>query len=154
MNQPLVLDADRTIIVGHTRYRALRELGNVESPCVIADLPADKVKEYRIADNASADIAEWDYAALIPELREVGSIEDFAVHFPSMDLDSLLKSTAGVIEFDAVTQEQIDKHSGKLAADFDNKHESHLGDIVTLTCPHCGEDMEVSKTDIAKSKAG
>ena len=50
--QPLVLDENNIIIVGHTRYEASKKLGLKTVPCVIAsDLSEEKVKAYRLADN-------------------------------------------------------------------------------------------------------
>ncbi len=47
--QPVVVDADGVIIVGHTRYKAAQQLGLTHIPVHVADLPADKARAYRIA---------------------------------------------------------------------------------------------------------
>jgi ParB family chromosome partitioning protein len=70
-NQPIILDTKKIIIAGHTRYKALLEMGWTEAPCVVIDLPVAKAKEYRIADNKTSELAELDMTALIPELREI-----------------------------------------------------------------------------------
>jgi hypothetical protein len=49
--QPIVLDKENVIIVGHTRFEAAKILGLEKVPVVIADLPKNKAKAYRIADN-------------------------------------------------------------------------------------------------------
>lgn len=70
--QPLVLDKDNVIIVGHTRFKAAQQLGLETVPCVIADnLSEEKVKAYRLADNKVGELAHWDYAALNIELDEI-----------------------------------------------------------------------------------
>jgi len=70
--QPLVLDKDNTIIVGHTRYAAATELGYKEIPCFIADnLNEEKIKAYRIMDNKSAEYASWNYGLLTKEMTEL-----------------------------------------------------------------------------------
>lgn len=68
--QPLVLDQDHTVIIGHTRLKAAQRLGMATVPCVIADgLTPEQVKALRIADNKTGEIAEWDMALLPEELR-------------------------------------------------------------------------------------
>ena len=44
-NQPLVLDKNFEIIVGHTRYFALLNLGYKEGPCIIVDLDEEKARQ-------------------------------------------------------------------------------------------------------------
>ncbi len=66
--QPLVVDKDGVLIVGHTRRLAALKLGLTEVPVVIADLPPEKARAYRIADNQTATIADWDYEKLPIEL--------------------------------------------------------------------------------------
>ena len=68
-NQPLVVDKNLEIIVGHTRYFALLNLEYKEVPCIIADLDEEKTRQYRIADNKTSEFASWDEDKLIRELR-------------------------------------------------------------------------------------
>jgi len=70
--QPIVIDADGVIIVGHTRWKAAKKLGLAKVPVHIAtDLPPEKVKAYRIADNQTATLAEWDMDLLPIELKDL-----------------------------------------------------------------------------------
>lgn len=63
--QPLVVDANRELVVGHTRFRAARSLGLANAPVVIAeDLTPEEVSAYRIADNRTHDFTAWDLTAL------------------------------------------------------------------------------------------
>lgn len=69
---PLVIESDGTIITGHTRYQACKELGITEVPCIIADELTDKqIKAFRIADNKTNDMAEWNDDLLAIELKDV-----------------------------------------------------------------------------------
>ena len=44
-NYPIVVDAEHVIIAGHTRYKALQELGIKDVPCVVkTDLTAQEIK--------------------------------------------------------------------------------------------------------------
>ena len=67
--QPIVVDGEMVVIVGHTRLQAARLLGYERVPVVIArDLDPAKAKAYRIADNRVADDTSWDESLLSLEL--------------------------------------------------------------------------------------
>ena len=69
---PIVVDKDNTIIAGHTRYKAAKKLGLEEVPCVIADdLTDDQIKAFRLADNKTAELADWDFDLLNIELDDI-----------------------------------------------------------------------------------
>lgn len=73
---PIVLDKDNVIVGGHTRYAAAKKLGLTEVPCVIADdLTDEQVKAFRLADNKTAELAEWDYEKLADELDFILDID-------------------------------------------------------------------------------
>jgi len=69
--QPIVVDKDMSIIVGHTRYEAAKKLDLKTVPVVIADLPPLKAKAYRIADNRLNEDSEWDYNFLNIEFTDL-----------------------------------------------------------------------------------
>lgn len=69
---PLVIDKNNVIVTGHTRYKASKELGLKEVPCIIADDLTDKqIQAFRIADNKTNDMAEWNDDLLAIELKDV-----------------------------------------------------------------------------------
>lgn len=66
--QPIVIDRDKVIVAGHTRYKAALKLGMDTVPCKYADeLTSDQVRAYRLADNKSAELASWDPEKLFEE---------------------------------------------------------------------------------------
>lgn len=68
--QPIVVDKNNIIIVGHTRYKAAEKLGLKEVPIVIANgLSDEQVKAYRLADNKVGEAAIWDNKKLLKELE-------------------------------------------------------------------------------------
>lgn len=70
--QPVVVDKDGTIIVGHTRYEAAKSLGLKTIPVVWAsNLNEQQVKGYRLADNKTSDYSVWDNKKLLQELQDV-----------------------------------------------------------------------------------
>jgi site-specific DNA-methyltransferase (adenine-specific) len=73
---PLVLDSNRVIVCGHTRYKAAQEMGLNSVPCIIADdLTPAQVKAYRLADNRVGESTEWNMDQLAEEVA--GCIPDF-----------------------------------------------------------------------------
>lgn len=67
-NQPIVLDKDGTIIVGHGRFMAAQYLELETVPTITVDLPEDKAKAYRLADNKLNE-SDWDMNIVIEELK-------------------------------------------------------------------------------------
>jgi DNA modification methylase len=67
--QPIVIDEQGVIVVGHTRLKAAQKLGWTEAPVHVATgLTPEQLRAYRIADNQTATIAEWDNNLLSGEL--------------------------------------------------------------------------------------
>ncbi len=95
--QPLVVDADGVLIVGHTRLAAAQKLGLNEVPVHVADtLTADQVRAYRLADNRTHDEATWDEDLLAAELAKVKEADLIAVTgFDTAELDRYLAGLAG-----------------------------------------------------------
>jgi len=74
--QPIVVDKDGVIVVGHTRWKAAKKLGLTEVPVHVAiDLAPEQAKAYRIADNQTATIAAWDYDLLKVELTDIAAMD-------------------------------------------------------------------------------
>lgn len=73
---PIVIDSEGVIVAGHTRALAAKKLGLVRVPCIVADdLDADQVRAFRLADNKTAELAEWDLEELARELDEIQAID-------------------------------------------------------------------------------
>ena len=71
-NSPIVVDCDNVIVCGHSRWRAAKQLGLATVPVYVADkLTPEQVQAYRIADNKTAELAEWNYDLLPLEIREL-----------------------------------------------------------------------------------
>ena len=91
--QPIVVDSEMVIIAGHTRLEAAKSLGLVEIPVHIAEgLTPTQAAAYRLADNRTAEDAEWDNKLLAQILAELES-QDFDLSltgFNDADIASLL----------------------------------------------------------------
>jgi len=74
--QPIVVDDQGVIVVGHTRWKAARKLGLATVPVHVAEgLTPEQARAYRIADNATGSISTWDFELLpveLTELRDLG----------------------------------------------------------------------------------
>ena len=85
--QPIVIDADKTIVCGHTRYLAALKLKLATVPCVLADdLSDDEIKAYRLLDNKLHELSSWDDELLARELDSFEfDFEPFGVEFTCDD---------------------------------------------------------------------
>jgi ParB-like chromosome segregation protein Spo0J len=96
--QPIVVDGEGVIICGHTRFKAAQKLGLEKVPVHVAkDLTPDQIKAYRIADNKTAELAEWNYDLLPIELGELQS-SGFDLSLLGFDGDELLKLLSTEVE--------------------------------------------------------
>lgn len=117
--QPIVIDKDSVIIAGHTRWEAAQRLGLDEVPVVVADnLTDEQVTAYRLADNKTGELTGWDFLALDEELDKIINIDMADFGFKELTLD-----------------ENID--------DFFVDAEQTEKEVKTITCPHCGEVIEL-----------
>lgn len=77
---PIVIDENNVVLAGHTRLAALEDLGIEEVDCVVVTgLSDDQKRKFRILDNKTAEIAEWDNDLLLGELEgiDLGDIHWF-----------------------------------------------------------------------------
>lgn len=66
---PIVVDEDHVILAGHTRWKALKKLGRTECECIVKDgLTEEQKKKYRLLDNKTNELADWDFDLLADEL--------------------------------------------------------------------------------------
>lgn len=104
--QPIVVDADHVIIIGHARFAAAQLLKLETVPVHVADnLSDDQVRALRIADNKTSEFAEWDDAKLHDELAaimaNVGDVDMTGFTQSEFDaLDQQIASALAAIEAD------------------------------------------------------
>lgn len=124
--QPIVIDAQNIIVVGHTRFKAAIELGMTEVPVHVADnLTPAQIKAYRLADNKTGEFAEWDMELLALEFQDL-KIEGFDLDLTGFNDEEL----AGLEtpEFQPGTEDDQGKLD-ELAPKY-------------VTCPHCGKEFD------------
>ena len=79
--KPIVIDATNTVRAGNGTLAAAKALGWTTIQVVRSELPKTELTAYAIADNRSAELAEWDNDVLAatladPEIGDVGFLED------------------------------------------------------------------------------
>lgn len=91
---PLVIDKDGVIVCGHTRYKAAEKLGLEELPCVRADdLTEEEIRQFRIIDNKTSELSEWDFPLLKMECEASNlTSEEWGFDFLPENFDENLAS--------------------------------------------------------------
>lgn len=134
---PIVIDKDNVIVAGHTRLKAAEKLGLDKVPCIVADdLTEEQIKAFRLADNKTAELAEWDFEKLESELQELADLD---VEMAQFGFDDLLENEPTEIVEDEVPE-----------IDEENEPITKRGDIWKLGNHYlmCGD--ATSKEDIEK----
>jgi DNA modification methylase len=107
--QPIVVDEEGVIIVGHTRYKAALKLGLEVVPVHVAvGMSKAEAKAYRIADNQTATLSAWDDDKLPLELAQLQEME-FDLNLTGFSADELIRlldsgTNAGQADPDAVPE--------------------------------------------------
>lgn len=119
---PIVIDRDGVIVCGHTRYKAAQRLKMDKVPCIRADdLTEDQIKAFRLADNKTQELSEWDWNLVFDELDGIEQID-----MKKMGFSEFLDSGAGELkERKLSTVEEIDLSS------FEDREFKRV-------CPCCG----------------
>jgi hypothetical protein len=118
------------IIVGHTRYAAMRRMGVTEVPVVVAKLlTSEEVKQYRLIDNRSGELSEWDMSALMEELD-------------GMDMEKMVRFFPEFASFSENDEEFITAQETSQAWD-------QVQTEVEFVCPSCFHTFEVEVTKSA-----
>lgn len=116
---PIIIDKDNIIVAGHTRKKAAMKLGLKTVPCIVADdLTPEQIKAFRLADNKTAELAEWDFEKLDAELAELADLDFDMEQFGFDDFEQ--QEEAEIIEDEAP---EVDEESEPL---------TKLGDIWQL----------------------
>ena len=94
--KPIVITQDNKVVAGNGTLTAAKLIGWTEIDCVRvpADWTADQIKAYALADNRTAELADWNQEILqkqLLELTEVGiDIKDFGFEVPEIPLTDVV----------------------------------------------------------------
>lgn len=100
--QPIVIDSNGVIVIGHCRFEAAKRLKYAEVPCIMVDdLTPEQVDALRIVDNKTNE-SPWDIDLLTEELQDLDlSMFDFAW--------DLMEETAEATEITEDEAPEVDK---------------------------------------------
>lgn len=113
--QPIVIDRDNVVVIGHGRLLAAKKLGYDEVPCTMADdLTDQQIKALRLVDNKTNE-SGWDFTQLEAELS------DLELDFDMSDFG-----------FEGIDMSAADD----LFAPADEKPKDE--EPKEIKCPHCG----------------
>ena len=120
---PCLISGTGEVICGHTRIKAAIKLGMTAVPCIIADdLTEEQIRAFRLVDNQTAAIADWDMDMLEEELNKLA---DF-------DMDDF--------GFDLLfgDDEDVSEKPQKLNQGGEIDTDEYADDKFECTCPKCG----------------
>jgi hypothetical protein len=145
--QPIILDTEKTIIAGHTRYMAAKQLGLATLPCVISLMDEAKAKEYRVIDNKSSEAATWDTDKLMAEIREWQTPAEVQAMMPDFNIAEFLNkvSTPAPVP----TNEKIAALGQQMQAGV-AQIGSATRNLVDMSCPGCGNVFQVDRDEVAR----
>lgn len=121
---PIIVDKNNVIIAGHTRYKAARELGLTQVPCILADdLTDEQVKAFRIADNSAGQDSEWDDDLLKLELDDLPfDMEDFGLYLDDEEFGGVSGGSKDEKEIEKMELKAFE-HYDYVVFVFNNQHD-------------------------------
>ena len=141
--QPVVVDVEGVIIIGHLRRTAGRSIGLTEIPVHVArDLTSEQVRGLRLMDNRSHEEAGWDFDLLGPELTDLQRL-GFGLELTGFDEQELAS---------AMTQKTDGLTDPDECPPVPDAPVSRLGDVWLLGAPKghrvlCGDATSVDATE-------
>ena len=69
---PIVVDENHVILAGHTRLKALKKLGFKSAQVIVKEgLTEEQKRKYRLLDNKTGELAEWDFDLLAEDIADL-----------------------------------------------------------------------------------
>ena len=145
--QPIVIDNDGTIVIGHCRALAAERLGIKEVPCVVvSDLTEDEINALRIVDNKTNE-SPWDFDLLSAELPEI-DLSDFEFDFGIEDegeKTEIVEDEAPEVEFSEILGEENNYLVLQFKTDIDWLNAQSIFGLETVKSYSTRKDGKVTK---------
>ena len=119
--KPIVVDTRGIVVAGNGTLEAAKRLGWEEIAIVRTELEPTQATAFGIADNRTAELAEWDEEVLVSLLDSLDDETRDLMHFDQKELDAF-----AVPDFQPVSEED----------------QSRLDEKAKTTCPECGHEFE------------
>lgn len=145
--QPIVIDNDGTIVIGHCRALAAEKLGMEEVPCVVvSDLTEDEINALRIVDNKTNE-SPWDFDLLSAELPEI-DLSDFEFDFGIDDEEKneIVEDEAPEVEFSEILGEENNYLVLQFKTDIDWLNAQSIFGLETVKSYSTRKDGKVAKS--------
>ena len=126
--QPIVINKDNIIVIGHGRYEGAKLLDMDKVPCILVDnLDEAKVKALRIADNKLNE-SMWDDDLLKLELLEIEEM--------GFDYSDIME-----FDFDDISDDDVDDNL------FEDEEEANSADAIKLsvTCENNTDKQQLKE---------
>lgn len=136
--QPIVVDEKNVIIIGHTRYAAMRRMKRPRVQVVVATgMSESKVKQLRVIDNRAGEFASWEIDQLMSELRDLDA-ELMMGFFPEASiLDGIAEPTLEELQaVEAIAETKRQDYQAEVAKNTE------------FVCPSCFHEWQM---DVDKS---
>jgi len=125
---PIVVDTKNVIILGHTRYKALRKIGAETVDVLVSDLDETLTREYRVVDNKTTEYSNWLIDNLIAEYQELPPKNLLRQYFPQLRQDGTKLPEAPTAVPESVPEGV----------------ELQDGDFTEILCVHCYSGFELT----------
>tara|TARA_B100001057_G_scaffold330693_1_gene330999 strand:+ start:275 stop:850 length:576 start_codon:yes stop_codon:yes gene_type:complete len=139
---PIVIDENQTVLAGHGRLFAVKELEMHEVPCIVVEGWSEQQKQaYVIADNKLSEGSEWDSSLYFAELKEINnsgfdlSLLGFDENI-ALDFEPNLHPTTS---FTDVNQGDINKAETAMSNNMDRLTGDRSARGTEVMCPYCAE---------------
>ena len=149
-NQPLVVDQNFVVCVGHTRLMAAKKMSMTEVPCYVKNMSKEQFIAYNLADNKTSEYAEWDDDLLKENMNILNDIDASlleATAFTDEEIDLLVDD-----DFLLTKKEKEEKESERdnaVPETGENQFKVKLGDIWQLGNHRimCGDSTKKENID-------
>lgn len=150
---PILIDKAGTIIAGHTRYKAAKQLGLDQVPCILVDdLSEAQIRAYRIADNKVSETSSWNDDVLRAEMEALKAlnVDLEQTGFSDMEIEGILRDMQDA-DFEDFFIEPVEKPKEKTPqepaqqeekSELEENRPTKDAPSKLIQCPHCGEWFE------------
>lgn len=147
--KPIVVNSDNVVIAGNGFLAAAKDLGWKSIKVVRTTLDDAQAVAYAIADNRTAELAEWDMAVLNEVFKDMEFAMQTATGWTIEEVSGILRGDSGTSEYKPILTPEFSKNA---VSNRDMTRAHSVFDVakdespkVPVICPHCGEEFEIDR---------